>query len=224
MNTSLIEFAEKYPLKKYTKGQSIILPGDENKFVYLIIEGHVKSYAIDENGNAIILNIYKPGNIFPISEVLAEKVNPFYFEVIDSCILRVVPTKDMINYLIDNKDALFDLTRRLSVGLEAFMIRTLYLIRSNAAQKIAAALVMLAKRFGVQDNGGKTLVISLPQTHDDIASLAGVSRETASIEIKKLEKLGVLSRKNKKTIIKDYTKLCENSLIYYRNEHLPYTF
>ena len=64
----------------------------------------------------------------------------------------------------------------------------------------------------------------MPQTHADIASLAGVSRETASVELKKLEREKVIERKGKTTIILSLLKLRKISTLYYEDNPLPYTF
>lgn len=220
----LEEFIQKYPKKNFKKGQEIILPGDKNDNVYYLISGHVASYALDEEGNEITLNIYKPGNIFPISEVLADRINDFYFEALDGVEVHAIPSLIFLNYIKRDQEMLFELTKNLSIGLEGFMIRTLYLIRSDARQKVASALVMMGRRFGKPVTDKNSLRINLPQTHEDISRLAGVSRETVSIEMKKMQKEGTIERVGKHTLIKDFGKLKEYSTIYFEDEPLPYTY
>lgn len=222
--SKLKQFIAKYPEKEFEKDEEIIIPGDNNKFVYYLEEGHVASYALDEEGNEITLNIYKKGNIFPISEVLANRVNDFFFEALEKVKTRKIPSKEFLTYIKNDRELLFQLTQNLSIGLEGFMIRTLYLIRTDARKKVASALVMMARRFGEPVTNDNTITISLPQTHEDIARLAGVSRETVSIEMKKMQDEGLLERNGKTTLVKDFDKLKESSTIFIDNEPLPYTF
>ena len=51
------------------------------------------------------------------------------------------------------------------------------------------------------------IIIRVPLTHKDIANLIGLTRETTSIEIKKLEKLRVLKKESGRFLIKNVTKL-----------------
>ena len=151
-------------------------------------------------------------------------MNDFYFEALDEVSLKVIPTQEFISYLKTDKESLFVLAKNLSIGLEGFMIRTLYLIRSDARKKLASAILMMAKRFGSILEDNKTFKISLPQSHEDIANLAGISRETVSIELKKMKDEGVVYRKQKHTFVKDIDRLKEISTIFMDKQPLPYSF
>jgi CRP/FNR family transcriptional regulator len=81
----------------------------------------------------------------------------------------------------------------------------------------------MASRFGKKNQNGQ-LVISLPQTHEDIANLSGVSRETVSTVIKELVERKILSVKNKIYTVEDLDKLKKMSIIYNENKPLPFTY
>ena len=215
-------FFSKYPTKKYSKGEIILSPEEYPKRIYNIKKGFARSYSLSEDGHELTLNIYKPSSFFPIPTVLAELKNSYYFEALSGIVLNLAPVDEVVEYIKSDKEVMFDLTRRLSVGLEGFMTRTQFLILSDSRQKIASSLVMMVRRFGQKDR--KKIIIQLPQTHADIASLAGVSRETASVELKKLEREKVIERKGKTTIILSLLKLRKISTLYYEDNPLPYTF
>ncbi len=214
-------FFSKYPTKKYSKGENILSPGNNPETIHNIKKGFVRSYLLNEDGHELTLNIYKPSSFFSITTVLAKLENSYHFEALSGVVLNLVPVDEVLEYIKSDKEVLFDLTRRLSVGLEGFITRTHFLIRSDARQKIASSLVMMAKRFGQKD--GKKTIIQLPQTHADIASLAGVSRETASIELKKLEREKIIERKGRITIVLSLLKLQRISTLYHEDKPLPYS-
>jgi len=56
------------------------------------------------------------------------------------------------------------------------------------------------------------ILIHIPLTHRDIAMLVGMTRETVSIEIKKLERKGIIEYKGRSIFVKDLRKLKEGSL------------
>lgn len=222
VQSKIEDFFSNYKSQKYKKGATIIRPEESLKYIYLIREGYVKSYSLNEGGYELTINIYKPYSFFPITETLAGKINTYFFEAITDTELRRAPTGNVHKFIQNNSDVLFDLTKRISSGLEGFMIRTQYLIRSNSTQKVTSSLVLLARRFGKEISN--KIEIQLPQTHEDIANLAGVSRETASIELKKLKDKGLITVKSKKYIINQMETLKELSTIYYEDQPLSYSF
>ena len=65
-----------------------------------------------------------------------------------------------------------------------------------------------AKRFGKVEADGE-ITIMLPLTHQDIADIAGISRETASLAINKLEKKKIITYKKRLIAIKNIETLEE---------------
>jgi CRP/FNR family transcriptional regulator len=217
------QFFSIYPEERYKKGSTILRPEEPLVFIYTIVSGYIKSYSLNDEGLELVINIYNPYNFFPITETLSNRTNTYFFEAITDVVLHKAPTHKVHEFIRSDQEVLYDLTRRISSGLEGFMVRTQYLIRSNATQKIASSLVMLARRFGENTSNGMINIL-LPQTHADIANLSGVSRETASIELKKLEEKGLISTKRQIYTVRDFEKLKEESTIYYEDQPLPFTF
>lgn len=211
-----------YTTYNFKKGQTIIKPDEPLLYIYNLRSGFVKSYSLNEGGFELTINIYKPYNLFPITETLAEKTNTYFFEAMTNVKLNKAPTHKVHQFVKNNPDILFDLTKRISSGLEGFMIRTQYLIRSNSTQKVASSLVLLARRFGKTKNS--KIKIQLPQTHEDIANLSGVSRETATLELKKLKNKSLISVSQKNYTINNFEKLKQLSTIYYEDQPQSFSF
>ena len=206
-----------------TKGSIIIQPEEPLIYIYNLVSGYVKSYSINDGGLELTINIFKPYSFFPITETLSNKTNSYYFEAVTDVVLHKAPTQKVHEFVKSDPEVLFDLIKRISVGLEGFMLRTQYLVRSNSTQKVSSTLVLLARRFGETDENRKVKIL-LPQTHADIANLAGVSREPASIEIKKLVDLGYIKARKQIYTIEDFEKLRELSTLYYEDQPLPFSF
>ena len=221
--TDINKFFAKHKIKEVPAKEVILSPEEKIEFIYLLESGVVRSYAISIEGHELTLNIYKEGSIFPITTLLAERVNSFYFETMTPSKLMLAPALDVCNYLENDKEALFDMTKRISRGLEGFVTRSMFFSKASACQKVASSMVMLAKRFGEKTTSGN-IKINLPLTHQDLANLAGISRETASIEIKKLERMNIIKRLGKITDVLDMEKLVNESELYYEDVPLPYSF
>ena len=223
LNQKIENFFAKYPELKIKKGQTIIQPEEPLIYIYHLHSGYVKSFSLNDEGLELTINIFKPNSFFPITETLTGRTNTYFFEAMTDVVLRKAPTAKVHEFIKSDQEVLFDLTKRISSGLEGFMIRTQYLIRSNAEQKISSSLLLMARRFG-QNTPDRKVKILLPQTHEDIANLAGGSRETASLELKKLENEGIIFSSKKIFIINDFQKLREISTIYLEDQALSYGF
>jgi CRP/FNR family transcriptional regulator len=71
----------------------------------------------------------------------------------------------------------------------------------NAFQNVAYIVGLCADQFGTKN--GDMVTIDLPLAHKDIASMVGLTRETVSLEMKKMEQLGVIAYKRNNITIKD---------------------
>ena len=96
------------------------------------------------------------------------------------------------------------------------------LLLGDAKEKVGTTLFLLAKRFG-EKNGGQKIIIMLPMTHQGIAGLSGLSRETTSLEMKKLEREGIISKHNRHIVINKMRKLKPNSSGYTKGGQLPHS-
>ena len=137
--------------------------------------------------------------------------------------LTKAPKEELLGFLRANPERLMDLTTRLLVGLNGLLVRIEHLLSKDAYHKVASAVFLAGKRFGRKEGKGK-VVVELPLTHQDIADLSYLTRETTSLEMKKLEKQGLVGKKNRLLIIKDMKKLRQESLLFLRGKPLPYTF
>ena len=112
-----------------------------------------------------------------------------------------IDTQDLINYP--------GITKRIVIGFDGLLLNMRRILFGNSLVRISSAIYIMGKRFGRRTADGKYLV-EIKLTHQDIASLSGISRETASIAIKKLERDGVITQKRGHLLVNDIRKLEES--------------
>lgn len=148
-----------YKLLHYKKGETIIRAEDQPSGVYLINSGYVRNYSLNEEGKELTLNIFKPGSYFPMTWVVADIPNTYYFEAISQVELRRAPKNDVLEKLLKAEPEVFyDLSRRILVGLGGILVRMQYLIFSDAAHKISSTMLLLARRFGEKEKNGRIVI------------------------------------------------------------------
>jgi CRP/FNR family transcriptional regulator, cyclic AMP receptor protein len=198
-------FFSSYRILKYKKKDMILRANDTSSSVFLIQSGYIRVYRISEQGEELTLTILRPGDFFPLTYSLNSSPNPYYLEAITPLEFWRAPQERFMEFIRNNVDVYFELTNKIMVRMDGVLSRMEYLIFSNAYTKIAATLLACANKFG--DPRGEDIVLKVPLTHKDIATLVGITRETTSLEIKKLEHDGFIGKEGKLLVVKNYKKL-----------------
>ena len=202
----------------YKKGEVIIRPDTPPAGVYFIVEGYVKIYSLTEDGEEKLHIIYRPGEIFPLIWALDEIQKDAFYEALTEVRAKRASKKEFLNFVRAHPEALFELTKRLSAAFEVFVDRVENLEIARSYPRLIDRILFLAKRFGEKEGG--SMVIKAPLTHKDIADSIAMSRETASRDISKLEKKGIISYKNHLIEIKNIKELEEELRRTYKRELL----
>lgn len=212
MVESLDEYFAKFKLTSYKKGVTLIFLAEEPTSVFYLKEGFVKMNTVLANGQELTLNIYKPGSLFPMFWALGEVPNNYAFETITDASLYKISRNEVRNLLKENPGVALDLIKRILSGVDGLLTNYNHLLVGNSNTRVASAFLIAAKRFSQKTKDGKTL-ISLKLTHQDIANLAGISRETASIAIEKLSKDKIIKQVKRMFVILDMDKLHQKTTI-----------
>ena len=201
INTNLDTFCSQYKEINYKKGDIVIRGDDAPTGVYLIKSGIVKMSSIAEDGNELAVNIYKPGTFFPMTWAIGGVENSYYYQTLAASKLVRVPKDEFVVFLKKNPEILYDLTRRVLIGLDGLLFNVRHLLNGTSVSKVASILYMLARRFGIKD--GDQVEIGLGLSHQEISRFAGVTRETTTIAINKLVNDGIITQKQRKLTVRN---------------------
>lgn len=195
------KFFGAYRLRKYNKGQVLLLNGDTGGNVFYLIEGKVKQYDVTYRGDEIILNIFKPPAFFPMSLAINKTENPYIYEADTDVVLRQVPMPEVVAFIKSNPDVLFDLLSRVYKGMDGILGRVVQLMTGSAKGRLMYELLIEARRFGTE--AGKSMVLDVSEK--ELGARAGLSRETVSREASKLVSENLLTIHGGKVTIIDIT-------------------
>jgi CRP-like cAMP-binding protein len=85
------------------------------------------------------------------------------------------------------------------------------IISGNATNKVAAILLQLSFDYG--QIKGNHIQVPFPATHRVLATLIGLTRETTSVQMSKLQKLGIIATKRASFTVLNLDKLKKLSLL-----------
>lgn len=198
------KYFSKHPAKKIAKGTIIFKPGDKINDVYFINSGFVRIYTkTGETENT--LNIFKPLFLMSYIHHMTRDYNNFYFEAITPMDVRISPEKDFNEFLAANPEFSTLIMEFFLSSLIRYISNQGNIINGNAVSKIASVLYQLATEYG--DVKNEKLVVNFPATHRIIANMVGLTRETTSVQMSKLQKSGVISTKRALFVVHDMDQL-----------------
>ncbi len=203
----LNKFFSGFKKLSFKKGQLILRAGDKPPGIFYLKKGYTRLYSLSKDAQELTLIIFKAGNIFPLMWTMNDAPNTYYLEAITAVELHQAPKEEFLKFIKNDNEVLFELTRRILMRFGGVLNRMEYAIFGHARSKVASIILICAERFGIKDKQG--IIIQVPLTHQDIANLIGVARETVSIEMEKLQKKGFINHQGKYLIIKNIQKLKE---------------
>lgn len=207
----LDKFFDQFKTREFKKKETILNAGENTSGVFYIKSGYVRVYRLSEQGEELTLIILKPGDLFPVVWGESSFLENCYFEALSPVSVSVTPKDQFVRFVGSSSEIYQELTERALGRLDGFLARIEYMVFGNAYTKVASTLLVCANRFG--DRKGSDVVLQVPLTHKDIATLVGITRETTCLEMKKLEKKGLISHRGRLLVVKDIDRLSEESLL-----------
>lgn len=200
---------------KIPKGQ-IIQSTDDRRVFNLLSNGYVKRYLISNNGTYGVQVLYGPQDIFPItlafSAVFNREINEspetYYYEAISDVELYTIDETALKEAVEQNPILYKDLFAIAGERLHSTLHGLENLTLSNSYHRVAHEIVYITKRFGKKVPSGLLIEVSL--THQDLADILSLTRETVSTAMVQLRKNKlIITEKN--IIIPDIEKLEEEA-------------
>jgi CRP/FNR family nitrogen fixation transcriptional regulator len=187
---------------RYHRDQVIVCEGDPADYIFLVLDGIVRSCRTFQNGTRSIAGFYLPGELFGWTDqnhlLSAEAAtNALVLYLKRSALLAVAAH--------DSRIASFLLAATTN-ELRRTQEHALLMSRS-ARCRVATFLLDLSKRLGTAK------YLDLPMSHQDIADHLGLTIETVSRTITELERSELIARISPRTLV----LLNRASLLRFRN-------
>lgn len=182
-----------YPVRKYKKGRPIFYQGEVPRTAYIIKNGVVRVYGINNSGEERIVTFFVPGDLIPVGWVFQKSpVSLYYYDAVSDCDLVAIPKEDFTQELAKDEQLKLELLNMYMVHYISSTMHIYALEHARAQEKLVRILQYLVLRFGIEKKDGNYLV-DLRLTHQDLACMVGLSRETSALELGKLKKKGVIA-------------------------------
>ena len=171
--------------KKCSKDTIILLEKEEGDTLFIIIRGKVKVTTFSETGKEVIFSLLKEGDFFGDMSLLDGNPRSATVISIEDSELRLIRRNDFKNLIKKHPGIALKLLEELTSRLRKADERIESLAILDVTGRVAGILLQLANERGEKSIDG-VLIKSRP-THQELANMAGTSRETVTRVLKQLE-------------------------------------
>lgn len=187
-NTEIDGLVNKLVVKKFKKHETILYEEDTNEFMYIILLGKVKVIRMTEDGKEIILAVHQSGDFFGELSLIDGKTTPASVISTEDSLVAIISKKDFFSILLVQNKVMVSLLKIFCSRLRKCWDTIQLLNFNNASQRVKMLFIMLSEEYGKKSPEGMTLNIKL--THQDIAEMSGMTRETITRIVDKWQKSG----------------------------------
>ena len=194
--------SEKMIARHYESGKFIFFEDSEGEQCFFVVQGSVKVTRLSKDGREVILAMLNEGEFFGEMALLDGESRSANVIALEETEVLTLNREDFLVVLHDYPQIAIQLLKEMAHRLRKSDRQIASLSLSDAEKRIALCIIRFADEQGVIRRGQ----VSIPRVpiQQDIANMAGTSRETVSRAINLLEKEHFIKRQGRELLILDY--------------------
>jgi CRP/FNR family transcriptional regulator len=210
-NKELSHILKKINSRKFKKNEIIIHIKDANRVMYIILHGKVKVIRTTDDGKEIVLAMHQTGDFFGEMSFIDGKTAPATVMATEDSHVLIISRENFYSILFNSEKVLQSLLQILTSRIRESWDVINLLNFKNASERIQTLFILLSNKYGQKMEKGLTLDIKL--THQDIANMSGVTRETVTRVLDKLQKDGDIAILENKFIHLSHNFLKKHTIV-----------
>ncbi len=194
--------SQKMIARHYETGKFIFLEDSEGEQCFFVVQGSVKVTRLSKDGREVILAMLNEGEFFGEMALLDGESRSANVIALEDTEVLTLNREDFLVVLHDYPQIAIQLLKEMADRLRKSDRQIASLSLSDAEKRIALCIIRFADEQGIIKRGQ----VSIPKMpiQQDIANMAGTSRETVSRAINLLEKEHFIKRQGRELLILDY--------------------
>jgi CRP/FNR family transcriptional regulator, cyclic AMP receptor protein len=191
--------------RRYNPGEIIYLQGETSKDFYFLAKGKVKVSILKENGSEKILAIQEDNTFFGESGSFDR--HPYFATAtaLDDSEIFVIPIDRAEAVIREHPDVSFMVINAIIRKLRLLGLQVEDFAFLDAQKRVAHILLKLASEIGQEHEEG--IIIQKRITHEDLASLTGLSRVRVTTLLNHFQRLNIIRKRRLIIIVTDHDKL-----------------
>ena len=174
-------------LKKYEKNEFLCYSGHEGNSLFIIKKGKVKIIVSSDTGKENIVSTLSEGDFFGEMALFDEHSSrSASIQAIENVEAYIIYKEDFFLILKNNFDIVLKLLSTLNDRIRRQNKKIELLTYQDVTTRFFDTVDNLIEKYGIHK--GSSIIISISLTHQELANMAGVSRESVSRTLTKLRK------------------------------------
>lgn len=178
-------------IREFQKGQVILFEEDANKYMYSVLSGEVKVFHTTEEGKESIVAFHGVGASFGEVSLIDQQAIPATVVALERSLVLIIGRDDFFEIIRTQPKVMHKLLLLLTGRLRLAWNQVRMLHFKDASYRIMTSIKDLSVERGESSPLGVLLKMRL--THQNIADMTGLTRETVTRIIDKWKKNGLLS-------------------------------
>jgi len=178
----------KLVVKRFQKNEIILQEEDTSEYMYIILNGKVKVIQATEDGKEILLAIHQSGDFFGEMSLIDGKTSPATVMATENSTAAIISKKDFYSLIETQRKVLDNLLLILCSRHRESWEKIQMLNYKNASHRLKILFLMLSDKYGEKTPEGITINMKL--THQEIAEMTGMTRETVTRVIDRWQREG----------------------------------
>lgn len=195
----------------YKKGQVIFEEDTYPHGLYCISSGKIKLSQTGADGREQIVHLAKNGDVMGYRAILSGDKYSCSATAIENSSLCYIPTKVFTGMIERNAKLAFKVIHLLSDELKTAEHTITDLAQKSVKERLAQGILLLKESYGFEPDG---CTINVSITREEIASIVGTARETATRLLAELSREKSIELNGKKIKILDQHKLIQSANIF----------
>ena len=199
----LADLSSVFHRKTYPIGSFIITEGSGGDILFVINRGTAKVTRESEEGREVIFAFLREGDVFGELSILDGRERSANVVAMEETEVYILERNEFLKVMVGYPALSVKLLQELARRIRASDRQIEYLALKDSESRVLLALGRLAGETGIAEKHRFVIELKLPM-QQDLANMAGTSRETVSRVLKSLEQKGMITRSVGKVQLYDF--------------------
>ena len=211
-DSDLTEISRSMIRRKYAVGQVIFHMDDPGGLLYIILEGKVKVYRTNAEGNEAVLAILGIGEFFGELSLIDNEPRSATAEAIEDAQVYTLHRDDFLRFLKNNPAFSIQISSVLAQRIRSMNEQVSDVLFLDLPGRLARKLIQLAQNHGEEKEDG-SIYIPISLTQSNLAEMTGATRVSVNKALKVFRDAGWVTVTNRKITINDMDALSNRIMI-----------
>jgi CRP/FNR family cyclic AMP-dependent transcriptional regulator len=206
-------------MRSFPRGTLIYAPTEPGQCVLVLVAGRVKIKDVTADGKESILTFIDEGELFGELAIVDDRARQEYAEAVTDAQVLAIPREDLLALMEQRPDIALSITKLVGLRRRRIENRFRNVLFLPSRERLVRLLLELMEAHG--DRSGNSCSIRLPLSHQELASLIGVTRETVTVVLGQLQAEGLIRVKRRRLVVTDCRRLLQQSTAVARPAEKP---